>query len=50
LNPANATRNLQPGTFVFVHLAYDDDSQRPSAFIYGIVRDGQLEYREFDNR
>lgn len=43
-----AARN--PGTFFAVQVEYADDSQRPSGFVYSIVKDGTLVYRHFDNR
>jgi hypothetical protein len=39
-----------PGTFMFVHAVYSNDTDEPSGLEYGVMRqDGQLVIEEFDN-
>ncbi len=38
-----------PGTFFAVQVEYETDQDRPSGFVYGMVRDGQFEHQQFKN-
>jgi hypothetical protein len=38
-----------PGAFFAVQVQYATDQDRPSGFVYGVVRDGQFEHQQFDN-
>jgi hypothetical protein len=38
-----------PGTFIAVQVEYATDQDRPSGFVYGMVRDGQFEHQQFTN-
>jgi hypothetical protein len=38
-----------PGTFIAVQVEYVTDQDRPSGFVYGMVRDGQFEHQQFPN-
>jgi hypothetical protein len=38
-----------PGTFIAVQVEYTTDQDRPSGFVYGMVRDGQFEHGQFTN-
>ncbi len=38
-----------PGTFFAVQVEYATDQDRPSGFVYGMVRDGQFEHQQFTN-
>jgi hypothetical protein len=55
LNISKAWRDFErygqknPGTFFAVQVEYANDQDRPSGFVYGIVRDGQFEHQQFDN-
>lgn len=44
-------RHLQRhlGTFFLVQVEYADETQRPSAFVYGAIRDGAFRYERFVN-
>lgn len=55
LNISGAWRDFEryaqenPGTFIAVQVEYATDQDRPSGFVYGIVRDGQFEHEQFSN-
>lgn len=38
-----------PGTFFAVQVEYEGDTDRPSGFVYGIMRDSQFEHQRFSN-
>jgi len=38
-----------PGTFFAVQVEYETDQDRPSGFVYGMVRDAQFEHQRFTN-
>jgi DNA/RNA non-specific endonuclease len=55
LNISGAWRGFEryaqenPGTFFAVQVEYATDQDRPSGFVYGMVRDGQFEHQQFTN-
>jgi hypothetical protein len=55
LNVSGEWRNLEryaqqhPGTFFAVHARYENDDDRPTSFVYALIREGQLHTRAFDN-
>lgn len=56
LNVSSAWRRFErylqkhPGTFFLVQVVYADSSQRPSAFVYGVVEEGVLRYERLSNQ